>query len=103
MLKLRHLAIISSVLLLQGYTPTLLSKDMDRLDYQACRTLVEAGQILSMSELMERVQALTSGRMLDTVLLSRDGKYVYEMEVAGNDGVIRVIYVDATTGSLLTR
>ncbi len=101
MLTKRHLAIIGSILLLQGFTSTLMSKDMDRLDYDACRALVEAGEILSMAELMNRVIELTDGRMLDTILLSHDGTYVYEMEVAGKDGVVRVIYVDATNGKLI--
>lgn len=78
------------------------SKDLELLDYEACRTLVEAGDILPMGELYQRVNEKVDGRMLDTVLVRRPQGYVYQMEIAGRDGVIRVIEVDASTGTVLT-
>lgn len=72
-----------------------------RLDYQACRALVEEGRILSIAELFKRVSALTDGRMLDTSLISDAGMYIYEMEVVGRDGVVRTLQVDAKSGELV--
>lgn len=80
--------------------PELVAKAM-RLDAEECRVLAEAGTILSMMELMDRVKALTDGRMLDTALIKQGDDYIYEMEVAGNDGVVRMLLVDARTGSMI--
>lgn len=76
--------------------------DLELLDYEACRTLVEAGDILPMGELYQRVNEKVDGRMLDTVLVRRPQGYIYQMEIAGRDGVIRMIEVDAATGKVLT-
>ena len=93
------LALGSSML----YFPTAgaTASEIETLDYQACRTLVEAGDILPMSELFERVSQHVEGQMLDTVLVRQPRGYVYQMEIAGRDGVVRVIHVDAQTGSVL--
>jgi len=74
---------------------------MKRLDYEQCRQLVEAGEILSMMDLMTRVEQLSGGQLLDSMLLQADNQYIYELEVAGIDGVVRVLYVDARSGELL--
>jgi len=72
-----------------------------RLDAAACRKLVEAGEILSMMDLMERVQQLSGGQLLDSVLLQTDNVYIYELEVAGLDGVVRMLHIDARSGELV--
>ncbi|MGB0466269.1 MAG: PepSY domain-containing protein [Pontibacterium sp.] len=80
---------------------TLNTANVMRLDTDACRVLVEAGTILSMMELMDLVKALTDGRMLDTSLLKQGDNYIYEMDVAGKDGVVRRLLVDARTGQMI--
>ncbi|MBY4675541.1 PepSY domain-containing protein [Marinobacterium arenosum] len=102
MSNLRLLITMLAVLPMQGYVSVSFAHETERLDYHACRTLVEKGDILPMAELHQRVDRLTEGRMLDTTLLRHGSGYIYEMEVAGRDGVVRIIYVDARTGSLLT-
>lgn len=74
--------------------------DMKSLDYDACRSLVDAGEILSMSELMALVTSLSEGKILDTRLLQQDDSYIYEMEIAGSDGMVKILYVDARTGAV---
>ncbi|MFC6670194.1 PepSY domain-containing protein [Marinobacterium aestuariivivens] len=77
------------------------AEGMTQLSLERCRQLVEAGAILSMMELMARVEALSGGQLLDSVLLQSDDDYIYELEVAGIDGVVRMLYVDARTGVLV--
>jgi uncharacterized membrane protein YkoI len=72
-----------------------------RLDAQECRRLADAGIILSMMALMEKVKALTDGHMLDTTLLKQGDRYIYEMEIAGKDGIVRMLMVDARTGMMI--
>ncbi len=74
--------------------------DTKSLDYDACRALVEAGEILSMSELMELVSSLSDGKILETRLLQQDDSYIYEMEIAGSDGMVKMLFVDARTGAV---
>lgn len=74
---------------------------MERLDAEECRILAESGEILSMMELMDRVKMLTDGTMLDTSLIKQGDEYIYEMEVAGKDGVVRMLLVDARTGDMI--
>ncbi|GGO78398.1 hypothetical protein GCM10011348_10220 [Marinobacterium nitratireducens] len=74
---------------------------MTQLSLERCRELVDAGEILSMMELMERVGELSGGQLLDSMLLQSDNDYIYELEVAGIDGVVRIFYVDARNGELL--
>jgi uncharacterized membrane protein YkoI len=78
-----------------------MSEAMMRLDAEECRVLAEAGTILSMMELMERVSALTDGQMLDTALIKQGDEYIYEMEIAGRDGIVRMLLVDARTGAMI--
>jgi len=75
---------------------------MERLGVEICRQLVAQGEILSMTELMERVDELEVGKMLDTSLLRSGDDYIYEMEVVGSDGVVRMIHVDARSGTLVS-
>ncbi|MEH6575988.1 MAG: hypothetical protein V7731_02825 [Amphritea sp.] len=73
---------------------------MEKLDYEACRVLVEAGEILSMAELMELVKSMSEGRIVDTRLLKTGQHYIYEMEVAGSDGMVKMLYVNARNGAV---
>ena len=75
-------------------------RGMKSLDYEACRALVQAGEILSMQELMELVKSLSDGKIIDTRLLQQDDLYIYEMEIAGTDGMVKMLYVDARSGAL---
>ncbi|UTW10454.1 PepSY domain-containing protein [Marinobacterium rhizophilum] len=72
-----------------------------RLDAEACRKLVEAGEILSMMDLMARVEKQFGGQLLDSVLLQTDTVYIYELEVAGLDGVVRMLHINARSGELV--
>ncbi len=72
-----------------------------RLDVEACRKLVEAGEILSMMDLMARVEKQFGGQLLDSVLLQIDTAYIYELEVAGTDGVVRMLHINARSGELV--
>lgn len=76
------------------------SVGMKSLDYEACRTLVQTGEILSMQELMELVKSLSDGKIIDTRLLQQDDLYIYEMEIAGTDGMVKMLYVNARSGAL---
>lgn len=98
-MKRAGITLLLTGLLLQG---SAYAEDitMKTLDYDACRVLVEQGKILSMMELMELVKDLSDGRIIDTRLLQQGGLYTYEIEIAGKDGMVEMLYVDARSGAL---
>ncbi|MBN0986286.1 PepSY domain-containing protein [Amphritea pacifica] len=71
------------------------------LDAEACRVLVQAGEILSMSDLMRLVSTLSEGKIIDTHLLQKQQLYIYEMEIAAPDGMVSMLYVDARNGDVV--
>ncbi|MEH6575989.1 MAG: PepSY domain-containing protein [Amphritea sp.] len=97
---MRYLSVLLITLLLQGFT-FVPGPDSEWLDYETCRQLVETNEILSVAELTEKVEPLALGNVIDMMLLKNKQQYIYEVEVAGNDGVVRMLYVDAKTGRLL--
>lgn len=61
---------------------------------------MEQKEILSFSEINSRIKPLGLGRVIDMMLLQSDEEYFYEIEVAGEDGVVRMFYIDARNGAL---
>jgi hypothetical protein len=72
-----------------------------RLDYQACRVLVQQGEILPMSDLMKLAKKKSTDHILDAFLLKQNDRYFYQIEAVGDDGIVNVFYMDATSGELL--
>ena len=75
----------------------------EKLDYEACRILVEEKEILSLEQLSRRVTELQLGHMIDMMLLKTETDYIYEMEIAEQSGEIRFFYIDARTGKLIDK
>ena len=75
--------------------------EITRLDAEACRLLMEDGVIMGMMTLMDKVKMLEKGRMLEASLLRQNDMYVYEIEVAADNGVVHMLWIDAVTGELM--
>ncbi len=71
-------------------------------DYIEARRLFESGEILPLEAILEKVRQVFPGRVLEVELENEDRKVVYEMEILGDDGVIREVYVDAKSGEILS-
>lgn len=99
MIRQTYITAILIALLLQGSVRAETSA-ITVLDYDGCRVLVQQGEILSMAELMELVKSLSDGRIIDTKLLQKGMDYIYEMEIAGADGMVKMLYVDARNGEI---
>ncbi|SIS44031.1 PepSY domain-containing protein [Neptunomonas antarctica] len=72
-----------------------------RLDYQACRVLVRRGEILPMSDLMTLAKKRSTDHILDAFLLKQNDRYFYQIEAVGDNGIVNIFYMDATSGELL--
>ena len=71
-------------------------------DYIEARRLLESGEILPLEVILEKVRQVLPGKVLEVELENEDRKVVYEMEILGDDGVIREVYVDAKSGEILS-
>lgn len=71
-------------------------------DYIEARRLFESGEILPLEVILEKVRQVLPGKVLEVELENEDRKVVYEMEILGDDGVIREVYVDAKSGEILS-
>jgi uncharacterized membrane protein YkoI len=62
----------------------------------------KSGDILSLDEILQRVKAEQPGKVAETELERKSGRYVYEIDVIGTDGVKREFKYDAKTGALIS-
>lgn len=67
----------------------------------AARHLRQQGAILPLADIVEALTAERPGRVLETELEHDDGRYVYEIELLGNDGHVYEFEIDAATGRQL--
>jgi uncharacterized membrane protein YkoI len=64
--------------------------------------LQNSNDILSLDEMLQRVKAQYPGRVVETELEHKQGRYVYEIDVVSNDGVKTELKYDAKTGALIS-
>ena len=62
----------------------------------------KSGDILSLDEILQRVNAEQPGKVVESELERKSGRYVYEIDVIGDDGVKREFKYDAKTGALIS-
>jgi len=89
-----HILLIT-FLLAQGFT---VRADGDQ---DEARRLLKSGDILSLELILEKVRSSHPGKILEVELEKESGKTIYEIEMLGDDGVVREFIIDARTGDLL--
>jgi uncharacterized membrane protein YkoI len=70
-------------------------------DHDRARRALEAGEILSLSEILAAAEAVRPGRVIEVELEKDDGRWVYELELVTPDGRLYEMEIDAATGTLL--
>lgn len=78
--------------------PAFADREVDQDDVPA---LVKKGKIRPLSELLARHPDRLEGHLLDAELEYENDVLVYEIEVLGQDGIVREFYLDAATGAVL--
>jgi len=94
----RRLAVLALALPL--LTPA--ARADDRRDHERARAAVQAGLVLPLPALLERVQRHTPGQVLEVELEQEDGRWIYELKLLQPGGQLVKLEVDAATGKLLT-
>jgi len=70
-------------------------------DYIEARRLLDSGEILPLEVILKSVRQIFPGKVLEVELEKEDHQIVYEIEILGDDGVIKEIDIDAKTGKQL--
>lgn len=71
-------------------------------DQDDIKRLRDAGDILPLRTIMQQWrERQAGGRLLEAELEREDDRYVYELVILGDDGVVRELQYDASTGEFL--
>lgn len=71
-------------------------------DHIEARRLLDAGEILPLESILRNVREKFPGKILEVKLEREDQEIAYEVEVLGDDGVVTEVYINATTGKVLS-
>lgn len=70
-------------------------------DHERARAAVQAGEVLPLQTLLERVQRTHPGQVLEVELEREDGRWIYELRLLQAGGQLLKLEVDAATGQVL--
>lgn len=70
-------------------------------DHDRARRALEAGEIMPLHSLLERVAREQPGQVLELELERDDGRWIYELKLLRRDGVLLKLDVDARSGAVL--
>jgi uncharacterized membrane protein YkoI len=78
--------------------PVLADSEQDR-----ARAAVQAGKVLPLKTLLERLEREHPGQVLEVELEQDDGRWVYEIKLLQPGGRLVKLELDAASGALLQR
>lgn len=81
--------------------PVAFADDSD--DHDQARQALEAGEILPLKTVLEKVSADTPGSVLEVELDRRHGRWVYEIKLLRQGGSVVKLWVDASDGNVIDR
>ncbi len=70
-------------------------------EHDAVRAIKQRGDILSLDKILQDARGQPAGRVLESELEQKDGRYVYEVELVDDQGWVRVMKFDARSGEVL--
>jgi uncharacterized membrane protein YkoI len=69
--------------------------------YREARHLTRIGEILPLQEILKSIQSERRGRVLEVELERKGPRYVYEIEILDEQGVVWEYKVDAVNGQIV--
>ena len=72
-------------------------------DQDRARAAVQAGQVLSLKTILERLEREHPGQVLEVELEQEDRQWVYEVKLLQAGGRLVKLELDASTGELIKR
>jgi uncharacterized membrane protein YkoI len=78
------------------------SSDQDS-DHDRARDAVQAGQVLPLKTVLERLEREQPGQVLEVELERDDGRWIYEVKLLQSGGRLVKLELDARSGEVLKR
>jgi uncharacterized membrane protein YkoI len=69
--------------------------------HDRARRASEGGEILTMSQILDRMRVQAPGRVLDTELEREHGRWVYQIKLLDPEGRLYEVEVDAHSGAIM--
>lgn len=89
---------ICAVVMLALFSPIFSMADIDQ---NTVRKLRSSGQILSLETIHTKARSIKPGKILETELEQKKGRYIYEVELLDEAGTVWEIKLDAATNTLI--
>lgn len=70
-------------------------------DHDRAKQLKEAGEILSLEQVIETAKRDHPGQLLEAELEEKKGRFIYELELLDEEGIVWELKYDAKSGELL--
>ena len=87
--------------LLLGLCAPVVARDGMKDDHERARAAVQAGEILPLTVLLERLQRTYPGQVLELELEREDGRWIYEVRLLQPNGQLLRLELDARTAQVL--
>lgn len=68
---------------------------------ESARHLRERGDIVPLERIVEAAQSIHPGRLIRTEFETKNGRYIYEIEMLDKDGTVWELKFDAATGAFI--
>ena len=98
---MRRISVFITTLLIAALLGGSLAARADDGDHEEARRLHQAGDILSLQVILERLRPTHPGKILEVELEKKHGRIIYEIELLAEDGRVHEIEVDAKNGEVL--
>lgn len=100
----RLLIVVPMAFLLAAFAsiaaPRSSARDDDPERRDAVRRAVEAGEVLPLSQILEKVRVRVSGDIADIEINREEGRWHYEFRVIDRGGRVLEVHVDAHSGNI---
>lgn len=73
----------------------------DARDHDRARAALEAGEVMSLPRILDRVEQDYPGQVLEVELERDDGRWLYELKLLQTDGRVLKLEVDARDATVL--
>lgn len=70
-------------------------------DHDRARQAMEAGEVLPLRTILERLEREMPGQVMEVELERKDGRWIYEIKLLRTGGVLVKLKVDGRDGTLL--
>lgn len=101
LINMKPLRLLLAAVCLTALLPILPGVGQASDDREAARQLLQSGEILELETILQKARAIQPGRVLEVEFEAKKQRYVYEIEILDEAGVVHELKLDATNGELL--